>query len=503
MDDDKVAASLGTVFSGATALMIGFVGGGVLTLAAKIVIARLFSADLYGVFSQGMAVMFMLVMVSMVGLNVGISRFIAYYEGKDVERVRNAVPSALIAVIPLSLLVFAGMYLLADPIATMAFDDPRTATVLRIFAIAGPFMAVNSILIAGFRGHQRSTERVVLLDFVIPLVQIIGVVALVLLGFGIGGATAGFASAFVVTCGIAVLWFRRNHGFRWTENVLPELIMFSWPLMVSSVAVQVFLWTPSILVGMMATSRDVGLLNAALPLGTAAKMVLSSVTFLFLPVTADLFSSDDLAELRNVYAVATRWVLAASLPLIAFFLIHPGRSVAFLFGGGYVEAGIALTALLIGYLVNMGTGPVGDLLIAVGKTRHEMAANVFKLGLFIGLSVLLIPRHGFLGGAAAFSAGMIVGNVIRLAFCWEYVGFFYTWAFLKPVAAVAAATPVALMAPGPIPVQAVGFGLVYVLVLAVLNPLEEVDRQLVERLLGDADLADDPRIRRLLEFLYA
>lgn len=491
MDQEKVTSSLGTVFSGATALLIGFVGGGILTLATKVVVARLFDAELYGVFSQGLAVMFMFVMVSMMGLNVGVSRFIAYYEGTDAAKVASAVPSALLATVPASLLVFGALFLLAEPIASVVFNEPRTATVLELFAIAGPFMTVNSILIAGFRGHQRSTERVVLLDFIIPALQIVGVAGLVLLGFGFAGATAGFAAAFAVTCGIAVLWYRRNHTFGMERNVLPELVRFSWPLMVSSVAVQVFLWAPSIVVGILATSRDVGLLNAALPLSTASRMFLSSVAFLFLPVTADLFSSGHLDELRDVYAAATRWVLVFSLPLMAFFLLEPERSVAFLFGPDFAGAGAALVLLVLGYLVNMGTGPVGDLLIAVGKTRHEMVANIIKLALFLGLGILLVPGYGFLGGAAAFAGGMVVGNILRLAFCWEYVGLFYTRAFLKPFAALVPAIGAALLLAWlPVPVLAVAFGTVYLAALLPLRPLEASDRELVGRVTARTPVPD-------------
>ncbi len=504
MDDDRVTGALGRVFTGATALLIGFVGGGVLTLATKVAVARLFSAELYGVFSQGMALLFVLVMVSMMGLNVGVSRFIAYHRGEDRERVEAAVPAALAATVPASLVVFGLVFVFAEPIASIGFADPRTATVLRIFAVAGPFMAVNSILISGFRGHQRSRERVVLLDFVIPALQLAGILILVGLGYAFVGATAGFAAAFAVTAVVAAAWYRRQHAVRMRRGVLGELVRFSWPLMVSSVAVQVFLWSPSLLVGVMASSRDVGLLNAALPLGAATKMILSSVTFLFLPVTADLYSRGELGEMRAVYAAATRWVLVASVPVLVFLAVLPGRSITFLFGTEYASAGTALTVMVLGYLVNIGTGPVGDLLIAVGKTWQEMAANVAKLGLFVVVGVALVPSHGFLGAAVAFAAGMVAGNVLRFAACWEYIGMFYTWSFVKPfVAAVPAGLAAVAGAPHlPFPATVAGFCLVYAAGILVLRPLDPVDRDLVERAAARAGV-DGEAVNRVVDRLTA
>lgn len=506
MDGDEVADSLGTVFSGATMLMIGFVLGGVLTLATKIVVARLFSSGLYGVFSQGMALLFTLVMVSMLGLNAGVSRFISYHRGEADGKADSAVPAALLVVIPASVVVFGLMFLFAEQIASAGFSDPRTASVLRIFAVAGPFMAVNSIFIAGFRGHKRSRERVVLLDFVIPGLQILGILALVVLGYGFLGATAGFAAAFLLTAAIALFWYRRDFPLRREEPVLRELVAFSWPLMVSSVAVQVFLWAPSIVVGMLATSRDVGLLNAALPLGAATKMVLSSVAFLFMPVASDLYSRGEFTEMRQVYATATRWILLASVPILAFFAVLPSASIGFLFGADYGAAGAALLLMVFGYLGNLGTGPVGDLLIAVGKTRKEMAANVFKLLVFLGLAVALVPPYGFLGGAAAFAAGMVVGNILRLYFCWEYVGFFYTPAFAKPFVAAlpAAAAGAAVQAAGGfLPASLLAYAAVYLAGLLALRPLEAEDRDVIEGVLDRAGLPEEHLARQLLDRVEA
>jgi len=492
MSDQNKA--LKTVFSGAVMLMIGYVLGGVLTLLTKVVVARFFNSEVYGVFSQGMSVLFALVVVSMLGLSAGVSRFISYHSGVNDVKAESAVPSSLIVVIPSSIAIFELLYIFAEPIATLGFQDPRTITVFKVFAIAGPFMAVNSIFVSGFRGFKNSKERVILFDFVIPALQLLGILGLVVLGYEFFGATVGFASGFILTTLIAFLWYRKNHSLKIKENVLGDLVRFSWPLMLSTVAVQVFLWSPSILLGILSTSRDVGLLNAALPLGTATKMFLSSVAFLFMPVAADLFSKDKIVEMSSIYSVATRWMVIFSTPVIFFFFFLSEQSVVFLFGSEYSEAGIALSVMILGYTVNMVTGPVGELLIATGKTKKEALANIIKLTVFLTLSFLTIPEHGFIGAAASFAIGMFVGNALRLWFCWEYVGMFFNRGFLKPFMAVVPATVLTVFSQKFVkilPISAFVFGTVYLLTLAFMKPIQYRDKEVIEdfqRSLGLEDL---------------
>lgn len=493
MDKSNSAKSLSTVFSGAAMLMVGYVLGGILTLATKVVVARFFTSEVYGVFSQGMSVLFALVVVSMLGLNAGVSRFISYYSGNNNSKAVSAVPSSLIVVIPFSILLFGLLYIVAEPIAILGFEDPRTTTVLKVFAIAGPFMAISSIFVSGFRGYKKSKERVVLLDFIIPFLQLLGILILVSLGYQFFGATVGFASGFVITTLAAFLWYRKSYSLEIEENVLSELVKFSWPLMLSAIAVQIFLWSPSILVGLLSTSQDVGLFNAALPLGAATKMFLSSIAFLFMPVAADLFSKNKIGEMNQVYSIATRWLATFSIPVIVFLFFLSEQSIVFLFGSEYASAGTALSIMIIGYLVNMLTGPVGDLLIAVGKTKKEALANIVKLTVFLVLSLLFIPEYGFVGAAASFAAGMFVGNALRLWFCWEYVGMFFTIGFLKSFIAVVPATILAVLiqeSVGFLPISVVAFGSSYLLALAVTKPIENRDREIIKDFRSGTSLED-------------
>lgn len=491
--------SLGKIFRGAVLILAGFLGGGVLTLGLQVMLARYFQPDLYGLFSQGMSVLYTLVMVSLLGMNAGISRHISYNSGDEKEAAR-AVGSSLLVVFPLSVFLFAALFLNAELVAEQIFSDSRMTEVLKIFAFAGPAMAVNSILISGFRGHQRSRERVVFLDFVIPFLQILFVGVLLFAGYKIAGTVAGYASAFVISSFGLVYWYRKNYSFSYGRETFEELVRLSWPLMVSAVVAQVFIWSPPIIVGALATSRDSGLLNTALPLASSAKMFLSSVAFLYLPVISELYGKDQLEELKEVHSSASRWITYLSVPLLGFFFIYSSSAIGYVFGESYATAGTALSVMALGFLFNSATGPLGELLIAAGKTRREMVANTAKLGLFALLSFLLIPELGFIGAAVAYAAGLVVGDLSRLFFARDSAGFFYDRNFLKPLVAVSGSFLLTSpLSTGFIPLIA-AWGLIYSTLMVLMKPLSATDHEIILSELEDRGLKH-PLVIRALRFL--
>lgn len=476
----SVRGSLATVFSGAIALLFGYVLGGLLTLGTKVLLARAYEGAVYGVFSQALGLVMALVMLAMLGMNVGVARYISYHQ----ERAEEAITSALVAAVPVAVVVFGGVYLAAPTIAARLFGDPGMTDVLRLFAVAGPFMVTNSILISGFRGFSRSSERVALVDFIIPGVQVLAIGAVVWLGRSVTWATGGFITGYIVGSVVIVAWYLRDHRFH-DPGLVRELFSFSWPLMVSSVAVQAFLWAPFILLGVLDEAFQVGLLNAALPLAAASKMVLSSLSFLFLPEASKLASDAGKEELSRLYRSTTWWIVAATLPVLAFLAVRPTASLGFVFGTGYTDAAAALVLLALGYLINAVTGPVGNLLIAVGETHKEMWANIGRLALTGALAVWLIPDHGVTGMAAAYAVGMATGNLLRFIFCMPYVGRVVAWRFIYPPLALAAALlalPGIEAVTGFLPLQAVAFAAVYLTALLLTRPLDADDRGFIGEL---------------------
>jgi hypothetical protein len=107
----------------------------------------------------------------------------------------------------------------------------------------------------------------------------------------------------------------------------------------------------------------------------------------------------------------TAYVIALSWPV---YLLLAGFGPGFLrlFGDGFGAGSAALAVLSVAMLVNVGCGNVQTLLLMSGRSGRHLAATVAGLAANLTAGVLLIPRYGALGAAVAWSAGIVLENVL-------------------------------------------------------------------------------------------
>lgn len=104
-----------------------------------------------------------------------------------------------------------------------------------------------------------------------------------------------------------------------------------------------------------------------------------------------------------------RWV-AAPEPVLSIF------------GPDFVAASAALRILALGQLVNLATGSVGTILIMTGHQRISLLNSVAGAVMVVILGLILIPRYGATGAAAAASITMAIRNISATYLVWRFVG---------------------------------------------------------------------------------
>jgi O-antigen/teichoic acid export membrane protein len=132
------------------------------------------------------------------------------------------------------------------------------------------------------------------------------------------------------------------------------------------------------------------------------------------PQIAALHARGERTELQRRIRTMTRIMLATALPPALLLLVFSHPLIQFVFGEQYVRAQWPIVILIIGQLINVGTGAVGVLLIMTG---HELSALRTLIGttlLNLVLGLVLIPPLGALGAAIATAAAMAVSN-LRMA----------------------------------------------------------------------------------------
>ena len=125
--------------------------------------------------------------------------------------------------------------------------------------------------------------------------------------------------------------------------------------------------------------------------------------------------------LARIARIAARFSLAFGV-VIAVMLILFGRAMLAAFGPSFVVAYPSLLVLLIGGLINAGTGTVAYLLALTA--HHGLALRIIlgSLALSAVANAILIPLLGILGSAIASTIVVSYWNLAMIWFVRRHVG---------------------------------------------------------------------------------
>lgn len=469
------------LFSSSMGMVVGFAISGFISVLTRIVLGRILQPEKYGMLSEGLAILNFFVILSLFGTGTAISRFKSY--GDDFY---NSFSTGIVVTTPLSIISAAVVYLSAGTISNL-LGNPGLEPVFKIFAFNIPALVLLSVLIGFFRGEKKTFERVLLSDFLVPIVILIISSLLVILlaptpeNAAIGYVTSGWIGVIVGS----ILILKNKTEFRSPNfSEIRNLLEFSGPLMIASLFSFGVTWANILILGYLIGSESAGFYNAAYPLTYSIGVLLSSVTYLFLPVASTVYAKRDFNQLKNIYHTATRWLMVAALPLSAVLAFRPEFIITFLYGESYSTAASLLFILVIGRITNVSFGPLGQLLTALGETRNEAISRGLGLTILLSLSLTLIPRIGIIGAGLAYLAGMFVTNITRLLFARKYIGFNpFNRDLLKPLTAFLLPLPILLwpISSTLINLISIGsYGVLYLGILLLSKPFQAEDLKAAE-----------------------
>lgn len=201
-------------------------------------------------------------------------------------------------------------------------------------------------------------------------------------------------------------------SFKW--RVAKQLLKDSWPLILSSVVVMIYMRIDQIMIKEMLGDYDVGIYSAAVRLSEA---------FYFIPVLvcSSLFPailnakkvSDELYMIRmqRLYTLMI-WlavIIAVPISYMSDWL------VIILYGLEYAESSTILAIHIWASIFVFLSVSSGRYLTSEGRTRKVFYRNFSGMMLNVVLNFILIPNYGIVGGAVAtFLSWALAGYVYDL-----------------------------------------------------------------------------------------
>ena len=397
--------------------------GAVLTFGLHILIGRFYGTTGIGAYLLAVTIITLVALICRAGLDHTVTRLVALPASDPATPPAGSVMRAAIGGTMLACVVATAiLWLLADPLARVTFDDPRFGGHLRIVSLALLPLAVAIICSRALQGRRFIADSMLADSVVIPAVAV-AVIALAGNRFGVDAAFVAYVSGTVAAASYAAWRWRQVGGLasagsdiRWAS-----LAGSSLPLLGMAVTQQIALVAPLLLLGAFAPADQVGLFGAAQRTAGLLGMVLIAANSIVAPKFASLHASGDIDSLSRVARQSFLVLSIAIAPVVVVLLAFPATIMA-LFGPEFAAAENLLRLMVIGQAFSIMTGSVGYLLIMSDHARDAFQAAWIVAAFAILLGLLLIPRFGAAGAAITSMAALIGGNLIRLLAVWRRIG---------------------------------------------------------------------------------
>ncbi|MGM0574736.1 MAG: oligosaccharide flippase family protein [Myxococcota bacterium] len=328
----------------------------------------------------------------------------------------------------LSLVFGVGLALAAPFLARTVFDDPHLVDPIRLAAAGLPLIVVLEILLAGVRARRRmgpdalirgAVEPFALLGFAVLLYAVRPADPLSLVASQVGAwGVAAVAAAVAVRRVVGRDAFR---GRAPAPDRRRAVIRFSLPLGAMDALNVLVSKTDLFLLGILMSGGAVGVYGLIVELISVVKRVWQAFEPITAPILAELHHVGDRRRLARHYGLATRWLLAGSLlPLLALTLFAPEALAIFDVSGR--EAEIALLVLASAHTILAALHASENLLVMAGHTGLNAALAFLVGAINVGVGLVLIPRLGLPGAAAATLVAYVVLSGSRVVAGRWYAG---------------------------------------------------------------------------------
>ena len=391
-----------------------------LEFITRVIIARNATQSEYGIFSIGFILLNFFVIISCLGLQAGAIRSIAYYSGKgDNNKVKGVISSSIQLSFIASLFCFSLFFFSSDFLTELFHFQQSASSVLKTFALAVPFFVSIEILASIFLGFDRVHEKVYFRDVLVNVLKVLFIVSVIFLGYTFLEIIYAYILSIVIASIAFIIYaikkLSRIMSAAGTDSVRKELLIFSLPLLVTSVLSIVILQMDTLMLGYFKTPDIVGLYNAAHPISQLITVFLLSLVFVYVPIASQLYSKNLMGEIRRNYAILTKWIFSATLPFFLLIFLFPHAVLNVFFGSAYVQASVALRILALGMFIHVFLGPNAATLVVIGRTKLNMMDDLIGAVMNVVLNIFLIPTLGITGAAIASALSLATLNVLKSA----------------------------------------------------------------------------------------
>lgn len=426
--DKKLEKSLKAIVKTSILVSILLIISKIFVYLYKVIIARFFGPEIYGIFSLSSTVIGLFIVFASLGLSEGLLRFVALYRGKNkTSEIKHIVGFTLRTLIFSSIIAGILLFFLAEFISVNIFHNTDLIFFLKVFTIIIPLAVLSYALLAVVRAYEKIGWYLFISSVARNGLEVVFILIFIFIGVGKSSVVFSYVISFLGMFLLSYVIFKQNVLSLFNKvsikknkkrKITKDLLEYSLPLTLSTFIFMLFAWIDIFTIGFFKTTTEVGFYNAAVPIAMLLTVIPELFMKLFFPLINKEYSRKNFTLIKELSKQVGKWIFLINFPILILLLIFPGAALSTLFGPDYVVASTALRLLSIGFFASTGIGAISLRLISMtGRSKLILINTSIATVLNTILNMILVPMEKiwFIDNSSGLN-GAAIATLISLFF---------------------------------------------------------------------------------------
>lgn len=410
---DELSGVAAKTARGGLFLFIGNTSATVILAIGSIIIARLLGPSSFGLYGLTLFVPVLLVTLADAGMSYALVRLPAKLRSeRDYEGANRSIRLGFLLKISLSVMAFLICYFGAGMIATVVVNRSELAPYLRLVSVLVVSQAVFDAASYSFIGLELM-EYSASMQILYSILKSVLAPVLILLGFGLAGALAGYVLGVLVAgvAGAVILFAKHIHhtrGARSSSSVrLGALLGYGLPLYLGAVIFVVVGQYQNIVLAHFATNTQIGNFNAAGNFNSLLMILVYPITTAVFPMFSKMDRKSQRTDLARAFGRAVKYASLVLIPASLAVMVFSSDLVHVTYGSSYTSAPQYLIILSTLYLLTglggtRDSGVLGSFFYGVAETGAVLKMSAMMLAIYLPLGLALTWVWGPFGLLIAY-----------------------------------------------------------------------------------------------------
>jgi O-antigen/teichoic acid export membrane protein len=296
-------------------------------------------------------------------------------------------------------------------------------TDVALFLLSGLSVGHLALQTGMFQGIRMIAPATIVAEIIYPSIRLFLFWLLVAMGMHFQGALIALLISGILSAGLGAVWLRS----RITTYVAPvhgdlpsksNVAHYVGPIVLARLINLSIVAGMPLLMGWLASAKDVAHFGAASRLSMLVSIVIISVSAMFAPTISAYHAQGRMTDLKILYQKVSTFTFMVASPVISACVFFPVEIMR-IFGSEFQAGATYLVPLALGQLIVVSLGAADQIVLMRGNSKLLMITTAIGSGLSILLALILQPIIGPVAFALGTAIGLSSAQLIILAVAWR------------------------------------------------------------------------------------